>query len=310
MGAGSRFSLINPAEEAVMFDIHDVLGVPPRTLEIYDIGAMLEGTPRYAPLLASPATVHVTAFEPQAAERRRLEDHGGPLTCRGEILGDGRHATLHIARHPGCTSLFPPDSQVIDAFSGINASAVNGNFTTVKTERVATTRLDDLDLPSPDFIKLDIQGAELMALQNGRSYLSKALVVEAETMFIPLYKGQPLCSELQCFMNGEGFMLHRYMNVAGRNWLPFLTSSPASPMSQPLWADAVFVRDPTRLQNWSADDLLIGARLLHALFGSYDLALRLLAAHDTRCGGVLANGYVSALRAENSIPTAFFSAAD
>jgi hypothetical protein len=81
-------------------------------------------------------------------------------------------------------------------------------------------------------------------------------------------------------------------------------------MSQPLWADAVFVRDPTRLQNWSEDDLLIGARLLRALFGSYDLALQLLAAHGTRCVRGLANGYVSALREENSIAAAFFSAAD
>lgn len=309
MAIGSQFLLISSAQETAMFDIHDVLGAPPRTLEIYDIGAMLEGTPRYAPFLASPAAVHVTAFEPQAAERQRLEDQGGPLTCRGEILGDGKHATLHIARYPGCTSLFQPDPDVVNAFVGIHATAPGGNFTTIATERVATTRLDDLDLPPPDYIKLDIQGAELAALANGRRYLSNALVVEAEAMFVALYKAAPLCSDLHCFMDKEGFILHRYMNVAGRNWQPFMTDSPMTPTSQPLWADTVFVRDPTRLRLWSDDDLLVGARLLHALFGSYDLALRLLAAHDARRDSTYAAAYLDALRKEPLVPTQFFSAA-
>lgn len=292
-----------------MFDFLSVVSAGQRGLEILDIGAMVEGTPRYASLLSSPA-VHVTAFEPQSSERQRLLDQGGPVTCRSEILGDGTQATLYVARHPGCTSLYPPDPDVIDAFTGIGATGPAGNFTTVSTERVQTTRLDDLDLPEADFVKLDIQGAELLVLQHGRRVLSRALIVEAETMFLPLYKGQPLCCDLQAFMQREGFSLHRYMNVAGRNWLPFSTENPAFPVSQPLWADAVFVRNPVALQTWSDSDLLTGAWLLHALFGSFDLSLRLLVAHDQRCGTSTAQAYVDALRAEPSIPATFFSAAD
>ena len=57
---------------------------------------------------------------------------------------------------------------MIDLFEGIGAADAGGNFHVTHTEQVKTTRLDDISgLPEPDFIKLDIQGAELLVLQHG-----------------------------------------------------------------------------------------------------------------------------------------------
>lgn len=291
-----------------MFRLDAVVGPPARPIEIFDIGAMPEGEFRYASLLER-GLARVTAFEPQAAERRRLEGLSPHLACRPEILGDGRAATFHLARYPGCSSLYAPDPAVIDAFCGIGASGLQGNFSVVATERVETVRLDDLPVSNPDFLKLDVQGAELTILQNGRNRLSHAVVVEAEVEFLPLYREQPLFPDVHAFMAAEGFAFHRFMNMAGRCWQPFSTDDPAVPVSQPLWADAVFVRDPCRLERWATDQLPLAAHVLHDLYGSYDLALRLLAEHDRRSGARTAAAYVAALRAEPAIPATFFSAA-
>lgn len=219
-------------------------------------------------------------------------------------------ATFHITRWPGNCSLFEPDPAVIDAFHGIGASDPGGNFFVTATERVQTTRLDDVsNIPATDYIKLDIQGAELCVLENGRRTLSHAIVVEAEAAFVPLYRDQPLFCDLHAFMRSRGFAFHRFMDVAGRCYRPFCPSDHSLPLSQPLWADAIFVRDPLKVGRWSDCDLLIGSVVLHELYGSFDLALRLLAEHDRRNNGRLSRLYIERFQELETVPSGFISLA-
>lgn len=288
-----------------MFRLHSIIGPPPRRIEVFDIGAMVEGAPRHAPLVDQDAA-SVTAFEPQEEERRRLESQQPNTRCHPFMLGDGGSMPFHITRYPGCSSLYEPDPEVIDSFFGIGAADPGGNFHVERTVRVETTRLDDVpDLPRPDFLKLDIQGAELMVLQNGQRCLSHALIVETEVEFVPLYRGQPLLGDVQRFMQDRGFWLHRLDDVQGRSYRPLATDDPSAAVSQPLWCDAVFVRNPSRLHGWSETELLIGGHVLHDCYGSFDLVLKLLAEHDRRTGSPHAGAYMEALRREQTIPAAF-----
>jgi FkbM family methyltransferase len=292
-----------------VFTLDAIIGSLPRSLEVLDIGARLEEPPRYSPLVARDMA-NVTAVEPQAADRERLTQSFGAarMRCLPHVLGDGRLSTLHVTRHPGCTSLFAPDPRVVDLFQSIGAADPGGNFHVVATERVPTVALDDVSPPiDPDFIKLDIQGAELPVLRHGRSTLSRATVVETEVLFVPLYRDQPLAGEVMTFMTQEGFWLHRILDVHGRCYRPLTAGSPTTPVSQPLWCDMVFVRDPSRLERWSDPDLLRGATLLHDLYHSYDLVNLLLAEHDRRMGSAHAIRYREALQREGSVPVAFIT---
>lgn len=280
-----------------------------RSIEVLDIGARLEGRPRWA-ALAERNLARITGFEPQAEDRRKIESAGVLIDCLPHFLGDGGAATFYITRWPGNCSLFEPDPAVIDAFHGIGASHPGGNFFVTATERVQTMRLDAIgNLPFPDFIKLDIQGAELVVLQNGLNTLSHALVVEAEAAFVPLYRNQPLFADLHSFMRSRGFIFHRFMDIAGRCYQPFALNDPTIPVSQPLWADAIFIRDPLTLRSWTGVDLLIGAVLLHELYGSFDLVLRLLAEHDRRHSSGLSAVYIERFRELGSVPAGFVSLA-
>ena len=158
---------------------------------------------------------------------------------------------------------------MIDLFEGIGAADAGGNFHVTHTEQVKTTRLDDISgLPEPDFIKLDIQGAELLVLQHG-------------------------------------FWFHRFVDMQSRSYRPFSSDNPTAGVSQPMWGDAIFVRDPSKLSRWSNEDLLLGSFLLHEMYGSYDLVLRLIAERDRRLSLNQAAHYIQLLRQESPISAAF-----
>lgn len=100
------------------------------------------------------------------------------------------------------------------------------------------------------------------------------------------------------------------MNVAGRCYQPFALANSTIPVSQPLWADAIFVRNPFALYAWEPDDLLLGSVILHELYSSYDLVLRLLFEHDRRMKSDFATAYMTALQKEGSILSNFVSLAE
>lgn len=275
--------------------VADILSVAPPPIRVLDIGAMAEGKDRYQPLL-DRGLAEVTGFEPDDASREKLNLLGGPRKYLPQFLGDGGSATFHRTRYPGCSSLLEPDPAVIDLFGTISATPPGGNFAVVERIPVQTTRLDDVpDLGRVDFLKVDVQGAELVVLENGTRTLSNVLVVETEVEFLALYKGQPLFGDLQCFFREQGFVLHRLVDLAGRSLHPLSSPNPYVPLSQWLWADAVFVRDFTHLEQYSDENLIRAALILADVYHSPDLAFRMLAEHDSRYGGEQAVRYVKTL---------------
>jgi hypothetical protein len=80
------------------------------------------------------------------------------------------------------------------------------------------------------------------------------------------------------------------------------------PMSQLLFADAVFVRDFSKLAEWTDEQLLKGAAVLYEVYCSHDLVHRLLAEYDRRRGTATARTFADTLLALVRIPTMFLNA--
>lgn len=278
-------------DELRTFSIADALGEPAPEINILDIGAMPTGTERYHALVAQGcATVYGVEPSEAALEEVPEEDRGRFIP---HFLGDGRPATFHQARYPGCSSLLEPNAEMINLFQTIGAEAETGNFEVVGSETVETVRLDDLDmLPRIDFISIDTQGSELDILTNGTNVLSNALVLESEVEFVPLYKNQPLFGHLQVALAERGFVMHKMIDIVGRAFRPFRGKDLFQPVSQMLWADAIFVRDFTALEKFSDLDLIKAATILNDVYLSYDLALFLLMRHDERTGTNHAAAYL------------------
>src|SRR5262249_46093943 len=157
---------------------------------------------------------------------------------------------------------------------------------------------DVADTAGVDLLKLDIQGAELMVLRNAEARLGDALVIQTEAEFLPLYKDQPLYSDLDQFVRQRGFVLHRFFPQVSRVIRPLVVDDNIyAGMSQLVWADAIFVRDFTHLERLSDRQLLAMAAILHHCYRSLDLVLHLLSEHDRRTGSQLGSAYLGGVRA-------------
>jgi FkbM family methyltransferase len=270
----------------------------PVPVHIVDVGAnAIDGVPPYASLLRNGATL--TGFEPNPDALARLQRvKRDNETYLPHAIGDGHSHTLHLCAAEGMTSLFRPNPAVINLFHGFPL------WSTVKeTCVIETVRLDDVpEARFADLLKIDIQGGELMAMQNATAMLENVLVVQTEVEFLPLYIDQPLFSDIDLFLRARGFILHRFFPTVSRTISPMLQNNDIyAGMSQLVWADAIFVRDFTRLDLLSDGQLLTSAAILHDCYNSFDLVFHFLNEHDERSRTSFAPAYLSGLQAQAAL---------
>jgi FkbM family methyltransferase len=251
-------------------------------IKVVDVGANpIDGKPPYATLLQD-GHASVVGFEPQAAALAELNAKKGPNEIYlPAAVGDGKTHTLHLCASPGMTSLLRPNMKLLGLLHGFEEWA-----RVMKTEEVATRRLDDIpEAAQFDMLKIDVQGAELMVMENAVEGLRNALFVQAEVEFVQLYEDQPLFSEVEQFLRGLGFVLHRFDRPISRVIKPLLLNNNIySGLSQLLWTDALFVRDFTRLELLDAEQLLRLALILSDCYQSVDVVVHLLTEYDRRTG--------------------------
>lgn len=261
--------------------IVDIIGEPP-PIRIVDVGANPIGAPApYRPLL-DRGLAQVVGFDPHPAAVQRLNDLKGPQeTYLPFAIGDGTERTLYICASEGMTSLFEPNQEILNLFYGFP------EWGTVKeVQTVKTVRLDDVsETEGADYLKLDIQGSELLVLENATRCLSSCLVIQLEVEFLPLYKGQPLFSEVEQFLRARGFTIHKFWPLKSRALKPLVIGDNVrTNYGQLFWADAVFVRDLTRLDRLSSEQLKTLATIAEDVYASHDLALHLVTLLDKRDG--------------------------
>ena len=253
--------------------------LPP--VRIVDIGATpLDGEPPpYARLLKN-GLARVVGFEPDPRGLAELNRRKGPHeTYLPYAIGDGSTHQFKICRTPGMSSLLEPNRELLSYFHGFPEWA-----TVERRIPVATVRLDDVaEVESVDFLKIDIQGAELMVFEHAQKRLANCLVIQTEVEFLPMYEGQPLFSEIELFLRRRGFFVHRFMPLASRVVQPMkIGENIYAGLSQIFWTDAIFVRDFTRFQLLSPEQLLKLALILHDVYASHDIVLRALMEYDRR----------------------------
>ncbi len=260
-----------------------------RAVVVVDVGAQSldsEGHV-YAPLEALGIAHRVIGFEPLAARAaaRRAEEEaagrGGSVEIIEAFVGAGRAEMFFENNASGTSSLLRLDPSVCAGFTTL------AGLRTVAAAPVVTVRLDDLlgHVPAVDFLKLDIQGAELAALKGASATLARTAVIQVEVEFAPIYQGQPLFAEVELLLRQAGFTLIDLLAQARR--APAVPSGRAG-AEQLLWADALFVR---RQDLTEENGLLAQAIIADALYGKRGVAERALLAHDARCGGRLAAAF-------------------
>lgn len=270
----------------------EILGLD-SVIHIVDIGANpIDGEPPYMPLLVG-GRARLVGFEPNPQALAELNRRKGPHeTYFPHAVADGRRHTLHVCHAPGMTSLLEPNAALLAYFHGFPEW---GEVT--RTEAIETVRLDDVaEIVDLDYLKIDIQGGELMAMQHATGKLATCTIIQTEVEFLPMYRNQPLFSEIELFLRGLGFVFHKFEQLTTRAVKPLLAGdSIYAGLGQVFWADAVFVRDFTRLALLSDEKLRRAALVLHDVYKSYDPVARFLWEHDQRASTAFEPAYVDAL---------------
>jgi FkbM family methyltransferase len=71
---------------------------------------------------------------------------------------------------------------------------------------------EEASISSVDLVWMDLQGAELKALEGMGELLKNTKILYTEVEFKPLYLGQPLFGDIDKFLRSHGFRLHGKFN--------------------------------------------------------------------------------------------------
>jgi FkbM family methyltransferase len=206
---------------------------------IADVGAadgLAKRWRRIAPAL------RVVAFEPDARSDAATDaGRGAQVTVvnRAAAAHDGE-GTLHLTRKPRCSSLYPPNRDVIDRFPDADRYDVIG------TEPIACTTVDRAlgELGARmEFIKIDTQGTELDVLRGARASLDSCLGIEVEVEFQPLYAGAAVFRDVDRYISDLGFELFDLRRTFFvRNGAPPTQQKMRQKKGQIVFGDALYFR--------------------------------------------------------------------
>lgn len=268
---------------------------PSLDFSILDIGARpLDDDDSFYRLLDLFPGSRIIAFEVEKKLCDDLNKTARPgLEYHAVALGGaGERRRFFETRHPMCSSLYEPDENLLARYHGLEVVSL------ARVQEIETVRLDtyasEQNMSDFDFMKIDVQGAELDVFRGAVNSLKGIVALISEVEFAPIYRDQPLFGDVCGFLSGQDLAFHKFLGFAGRVLRPFDVSRHGQPMTNHMWADAFFVRALDAVPALPADKLLKLA-FLAFYYGSPDLAQLCLAEHDRRTGLSAEAAYVDLL---------------
>lgn len=257
---------------------------PERLTSVVDVGANpIDGDPPYKPLLQR-RLCRLVGFDPFPDVLNPLNAAKSDLeTYLPYAIGDGGSHVLKLCRGIGFASLLQPDPVALMHFPQFSELGQ-----VVREIALDTRRLDDIaEIDAIDLLKIDIQGSELSVFAHGRDRLAKAVAIQTEVSFIPLYKNQPVFGDIDLALRGLGFVPHMFAAINKKMIAPMMGPNPAAAINQVVEADMVYVRDFLKADAMSSEQLKHLAIIAHYCYGSIDLAANCIHHLESR-GAVLA----------------------
>lgn len=266
---------------------------------ILDIGAMMLGdSPKEYDSLVAAGIASVVGFEPVQKECDLLNEKYSDSAYKflPYFIGDGERQKFYLTNFSATSSLYEPNNQFLKLFNDLDELT-----TTVSVETVQTYKLDDIpeiDFPV-DYIKIDVQGAELQVFSNAvQRILPNVTVIHSEVEWVPLYKHQPLFAEVEMFLRSQDFGVFKVFGAGTRPIkLPHSHNFSSSYFNQWLWSDVLFIRNLLSVDTLAQSQILKMALIMHEVYRCYDLVSFLLTKFDRIAGSRLNESYVKLISA-------------
>lgn len=241
-----------------------------RLTSIVDVGASpIDSEPPYKRMLEQRLCT-VVGFEPNPQALAQLNAAKSDLeTYFPDAIGFPGIQKAYLCNAPGMNSLLEPDPDALKCFTAFcDWGRVEE---TVHCKMIALA-----DVLSCDLLKIDIQGGELNAFRSGQHVMNNLVAVHTEVSFVPIYKGQPTFGEIDLELRGHGLVPHTFVDIKKWPIAPASGPVPHPRNHQLLEADIVYVRDFTKMDAMSDEQLKHLAMISHYCYGSTDLVIRCL----------------------------------
>lgn len=260
---------------------------PETVISILDVGASLLEKPPYDHLLKS-GLVRLVGFEPDEQQCELLRStYGKPHDFFPYFIGDGKPAIFHETNWFATGSLFKPNRPVLEKFQNLYELV-----TPVAEHPVVTKRLDDIpEIGNVDYIKIDVQGAELMVFRGAEKLLENVLLIHSEVEFHELYENQPLFADVDTYLRSRNFLFTRFVGFGTRCIKPMIMNNDVNNGTQLIWSDVLYTKNWIDPEVFSNDKLVKLAILAHDLYDMPDMAFYALKALDARKGSEYAREY-------------------
>jgi FkbM family methyltransferase len=215
-------------------------------------------------------------FEPDTEQYKILKSGNEKnLTVLNAALSSGKSdkINLNLCRKQQVSSVYTPNIDILDKF------ADSQRFEVIKTVRVATDTLNNQlhknNVIEIDFMKIDVQGHELAILKGSSEYLDNLIGLEIEVEFVPIYKEQPLFSEVNEFVTNAGFEL---FDIKRYYWKRKDSLHAGNQKGQLVFGDALYFRTPEQVLSIQgiSQEKIARAAYVYLAYGYLDLAQTLL----------------------------------
>ncbi len=224
--------------------------------------------------------LQLIGFEPDESEFSNLKrkENGKVKYLNTGLYNEKVPLTYYLTEKQQTSSIFKPNRKFLDEFPEANRFDIT---------RDATIQADTLDnqfkihnIADTDFIKVDTQGSELFILEGAISTLKNHVFgVEVEVEFVEMYQSQPLFSDVDRFMRGQGFWL---FDIQSAYWKRAIGKSYYKKRGQLIYGNVLYLRTWESfcilIQQWQGAEKkakILKALAICFLYGYFDYAMEL-----------------------------------
>ncbi len=291
----SMTSPINPRTLIADIVHHDLDGA---SIIIAEIGARIldpANNIEAAEVFHTLPAARVLAFEPDAEACGQINAmssrFAADIKAYPYALSDKPgEQTLYITRDKMCSSLYKPNEKMLARYANLEVAFLD------KTCPVEVTSLDRFmeleNIPNIDFIKIDVQGAELDVFRGASRAMPQLLGLCTEVEFVELYEGQPLFGNVDAMLQKYDLQFYCFRDTGRRP----IEGTAFHSKAQLLWADAVYFPSLESIDRMPAEKLL-KLSVLSSLYDAYDLSQYALKRFDEISGTHLMDDFVRRLTA-------------
>jgi FkbM family methyltransferase len=212
-----------------------------------------------------PKRVRLYGFEPDAKEVDELNRISAERGLDFRYYASGlwsepARLTFYENKSPGGGAFFEQNTDLTDRWKFANSEQKflsKDIFFPTKTSTWEMTSIakwaKEVEVVDIDFMKLNVQGAELEILKGCDDLLETVIGLMVEVSFVESYKNRPFFADIDSFLRGHGFSFfdligHHYM---GRARSPITARH--APGLYPLWGQlieghGIYFKDPIDLQ--------------------------------------------------------------